>query len=73
MVRPRFHLAIAVDDLDAARVFYGDLMGCMEGRSTERWVDYEFFGHQISLHHVEAAGDVGANPVDGDISVPGAL
>lgn len=50
MTRPRFHLAFPVDDLDAARRFYGDLMGCAEGRSSERWVDFDFHGHQIVAH-----------------------
>ena len=45
-----FHLAYHVDDLDKARAFYGGLLGCTEGRSTDTWVDYNFFGHQISLH-----------------------
>ena len=45
-----FHLAYNVTDLDAARAFYGGLLGCREGRSTETWVDFDFFGHQISLH-----------------------
>ena len=45
-----FHLAFNVRDLDAARAFYGGLLGCAEGRSTETWVDFDFFGHQISLH-----------------------
>ncbi len=45
-----FHLAYHVKDLDEARAFYGDLLGCTEGRSTETWVDFSFFGHQISLH-----------------------
>jgi extradiol dioxygenase family protein len=45
-----FHLAFHVHDLDAARRFYGGLLGCHEGRSTETWVDFDFFGHQISLH-----------------------
>lgn len=45
-----FHLAYHVDDLDKARKFYGDLLGCAEGRSTQTWVDFNFFGHQISLH-----------------------
>jgi len=45
-----FHLAYHVDDLTTARVFYGGLLGCAEGRSTDTWVDYNFFGHQISLH-----------------------
>jgi len=45
-----FHLAFHVHDLDAARHFYGDVLGCTEGRSTATWVDFDFFGHQISLH-----------------------
>jgi uncharacterized protein len=45
-----FHLAYHVRDLDASRAFYGDLLGCREGRSTDTWVDFDFFGHQISLH-----------------------
>ncbi|MDX5350136.1 MAG: VOC family protein [Paracoccaceae bacterium] len=45
-----FHLAYHVTDLDAARAFYGGILGCREGRSTETWVDFDFFGHQISLH-----------------------
>ena len=45
-----FHLAYHVTDLDAARAFYSDILGCTEGRSTETWVDFDFFGHQISLH-----------------------
>ena len=45
-----FHLAYHVTDLDKARQFYGTILGCTEGRSTETWVDYDFFGHQISLH-----------------------
>lgn len=59
-----FHLAYNVRDLDAARRFYGDMLGCKEGRSTESWVDFSFFGHQISLHlgepfKTEATGKVG--------------
>lgn len=45
-----FHLAYHVDDLAAARAFYGGVLGCREGRSTATWVDFDFFGHQISLH-----------------------
>jgi len=45
-----FHLAYHVRDLDASRAFYGTVLGCREGRSTETWVDFDFFGHQISLH-----------------------
>ncbi|MEO9530747.1 VOC family protein [Roseibium sp.] len=49
-MQPCFHLAYHVTDLDAARAFYGGLLGCAEGRSTGTWVDFNFFGHQISLH-----------------------
>jgi len=50
MARSIFHLAFHVRDLDEARNFYGRQLGCTEGRSTETWVDFDFFGHQISLH-----------------------
>ncbi|MEM9635649.1 MAG: VOC family protein [Pseudomonadota bacterium] len=49
-MQPCFHLAYHVTDLDEARTFYGDLLGCEEGRSTDTWVDFNFFGHQVSLH-----------------------
>jgi uncharacterized protein len=45
-----FHLAFHVTDLNEARRFYGGLLGCREGRSTDTWVDFDFFSHQISLH-----------------------
>ena len=45
-----FHLAYHVTSLAEARAFYGGVLGCREGRSTETWVDFDFFGHQISLH-----------------------
>ena len=45
-----FHLAFHVRDLDAARRFYGSVLGCAEGRSTDTWVDFDLFGHQLSLH-----------------------
>ena len=45
-----FHIAYHVTNLNKAREFYGDLLGCIEGRSTDTWVDFDFFGHQISLH-----------------------
>ncbi|PYG26505.1 VOC family protein [Pelagimonas varians] len=45
-----FHLAYNVTDLEATREFYGTVLGCKEGRSTDTWVDFSFFGHQISLH-----------------------
>ena len=63
-----FHLAIPVYDLAAARHFYGEVFGCAEGRSSEHWVDFDFFGHQLVIHeapkmaHQEAAH---RNPVDG--------
>lgn len=49
-MRSLFHLAYHVRDLDAARRFYAGVLGCREGRSTATWVDFDFFGHQISLH-----------------------
>ncbi len=63
-----FHLAYNVSDLDVARDFYGRLLGCTEGRSTETWVDFSFFGHQISLHigepfKTENTGKVGEHMV----------
>lgn len=45
-----FHLALNVTDLELARGFYGGVLGCTEGRSTDSWVDFDFFGHQLSLH-----------------------
>jgi extradiol dioxygenase family protein len=49
-MRSAFHLAYHVRDLDDSRRFYGGVLGCVEGRSTDTWVDFDFFGHQISLH-----------------------
>jgi extradiol dioxygenase family protein len=59
-----FHLAFHVRDLDEARRFYGDVLGCREGRSTDTWVDFDFEGHQLSLHlgepfRTERTGRVG--------------
>jgi extradiol dioxygenase family protein len=67
-----FHLAFPVHDLAAARVFYGELLGCPEGRSTEEWIDFDFFGHQIVAHLVaDAQARAASNPVDGhDVPVP---
>lgn len=48
-IRP-FHLAFPVDDLDAARAFYGNVLGCGEGRSSPHWIDFDFYGHQIVAH-----------------------
>jgi hypothetical protein len=58
-----------VTDLATARRFYAEVLGCSEGRSADRWVDFDLFGHQLSLHVVESVSDQGENPVDGD-SVP---
>jgi extradiol dioxygenase family protein len=52
---PRFHLAFPVTDLAQARRFYGEFLGCAEGRSSDDWVDFDFFGHQIVAHKVAAA------------------
>ena len=55
---PPFHLAFPVHDLAAARAFYGGLLGCSEGRSSEHWVDFDFFGHQIVAHLAPELCDV---------------
>ena len=65
-MRPRFHLAFAVHDLEAARAFYAGLLGCAVGRESSRWIDFDFQGHQITAHLVESLEHVAANPVDGD-------
>ena len=65
--RPRFHLAFPVRDLSEARAFYGDLLGCSEGRSSEDWVDFDFFGHQIVAHlSANEARHKEHNVVDGE-------
>jgi len=64
---PPFHLALPVDDLESTRAFYGGLLGCREGRSAERWVDFDFFGHQLSAHLAPGrAREPSTNAVDGD-------
>lgn len=69
--RPRFHLAFPVDDLAAARRFYGGVLGCPEGRSAAHWVDFDLFGHQIVAHLVDRPSERAVNPVDGhDVPVP---
>ena len=65
-LRP-FHLAIPVTDLAAADAFYCGLLGCNNGRSDKRWIDLDFFGHQVTLHLVAENDDAAVtNPVDGD-------
>jgi extradiol dioxygenase family protein len=64
---PRFHLAFPVPDLARARDFYGRYLGCAEGRSSDAWVDFDFFGHQIVAHKVASAQMPDATSlVDGD-------
>ena len=72
MSLPPFHLAFPVHDLDAARAFYGGLLGCPEGRSDTQWIDFDFFGHQIVAHLAEGMTPrPHHNPVDGhDVPVP---
>ncbi|MBB3384346.1 MULTISPECIES: VOC family protein [Rhizobium] len=61
-----FHLAFPVNDLAAARTFYGGLLGCPEGRSSPDWIDFNFYGHQIVAHLAPGeTTDVAANAVDG--------
>ncbi|MEJ1967891.1 MAG: VOC family protein [Rhizomicrobium sp.] len=65
--RPRFHLAFPVRDLREARAFYGNLLGCPEGRSSAAWIDFDFFGHQIVAHlSADAPHDKAHNDVDGE-------
>ncbi len=70
---PPFHLAFPVHDLEAARAFYGGVLGCPEGRHSDAWVDFNFFGHQIVAHldPAKVAAAPHTNPVDGDhVPVP---
>ena len=72
-LHPRFHLAMPVHDLAAARSFYGELLGCPEGRSADTWVDFDLYGHQFVAHLDTAATEHVAltNPVDGhEVPVP---
>ncbi|MGE5063856.1 MAG: VOC family protein [Myxococcales bacterium] len=70
MSLPPFHLAFPVDDLAAARRFYGELLGCPEGRSADEWIDFDLYGHQI-VAHLAPVSSRSSNPVDGeDVPVP---
>lgn len=61
-----FHLAFPVHDLEASRAFYGGVLGCPEGRSSDHWIDFDLFGHQIVAHLAEGAGGPApTNDVDG--------
>lgn len=71
MSLPPFHLAFLVDDLAAARHFYGDILGCPEGRSAEQWIDFDLHGHQIVAHLGPSPSQRATNPVDHeDVPVP---
>jgi len=66
-----FHLAIPVNSLESNRVFYRDIIGCEEGRSSDHWVDFNFFGHQLVIHLKETNNIAGSNPVDGkEVPIP---
>ena len=67
-----FHIAFPVDDLAAARSFYGGVLACPEGRSSDSWIDFDLFGHQIVAHQAPPRPQAAhANPVDGhDVPVP---
>ena len=68
-----FHLAIPVANLEICRTFYRDVLQCKEGRSSESWVDFNFFGHQLVIHQKEGSTTTAqiTNPVDGhDVPVP---
>ncbi len=65
-MRPPFHLAFPVRDLSETRAFYEGVLGCGVGRSSERWIDFDFHGHQISAHLSPEETPVQANEVDGD-------
>ncbi len=66
MSRPRFHLAFEVTDLDAAHRFYTEVLGAAVGRTDARWIDFDFWGHQITAHLVDEADAAAHNDVDGD-------
>ncbi|HKT32301.1 MAG TPA: VOC family protein [Gammaproteobacteria bacterium] len=63
---PLFHLAFPVRDLEEARRFYAGLLGCPTGRESDRWIDFNFFGHQIVAHLAPAEAGSATNPVDGE-------
>lgn len=69
MATPLFHLAFPVTDLAATRQFYCEIIGCETGRESSRWIDFDFFGHQVVAHLVPASEHPVAsrNPVDGEL------
>jgi len=65
MISP-FHLAVPVSNLESCRTFYRDVLGCEEGRSSNQWVDFNFFGHQFVIHYKPSTSEEShTNPVDG--------
>ena len=70
-LRP-FHLAIPVNNLEKSRSFYKNILGCEEGRSSDHWVDFNLFGHQLVIHYKEkTSDDIKTNPVDGkNVPIP---
>ena len=64
-MRP-FHLAFPVDDLGKTREFYTKILGCIEGRSSDKWIDFDMYGHQVVAHLVDELDQVATNAVDGD-------
>ena len=64
-MRP-FHLAFPVDNLEKTREFYTKILGCNEGRSSDRWIDFDMYGHQVVAHLIDKVEKVQTNPVDGD-------
>ncbi len=64
-MRP-FHLAFPVDNLEKTRDFYINILGCREGRSSDRWIDFDMYGHQVVAHLIDKVESVQTNPVDGD-------
>lgn len=66
-----FHLAVPVHDLKTARAFYRDILNCKEGRSSDKWVDFNLYGHQFVIHETGKKAEISHNPVDGhDVPVP---
>ena len=65
-----FHLTYTVGDLESTRKFYGDLLGCQEGRSTESWVDFDFFGNQLSLHIGQTIKELESDSKVDNVEVP---
>jgi len=69
-LRP-FHLAIPVNNIEINRAFYRDVLGCKEGRSSNHWVDFDFFGHQLVIHLKDEKNESVSNPVDGkEVPIP---